>query len=86
MDKPEEHCLKFIISVPKEIMLCHQKHVFHIGQGGFQVFCISMKVRSVKIDVFEDREHIYSANRLPIWLFPKRGHDWEIAQTETCFF
>ena len=30
------------------------------------VFCISLKMRTVDMVVFVDREHICSANRLPI--------------------
>ena len=50
------------------------------------VFCISMKMMSVKKSFFGEGEHIDNCDKLPIWLFPKRGHDREMAQTEKTVF
>ena len=46
------------------------------------VFWISMKMRFVRMVVFRDREHISSGNRLPMWLFPKRGRGRGMAKSE----
>ena len=50
------------------------------------VFWISMKMRFVRMAVFRDREHISSGNRLPMWLFPKRGRGRGMAKSEKNIF
>ena len=59
LDKPEEQSLNFVLSVPKEIMLCQQKNMsFTMAK---KVFMILMKMRFVKIVVFWNTGNTFTA-------------------------
>ena len=71
---------KFLKSVPKEIILWYQKkRALTVARDDFW---ISVKMRFVRMVVFREQGAHFDSNRLPIWLFPKRGRDRDMAKSE----